>query len=50
MLEKDHMKVLEVFDVGELVNLNCGTRTETWLNLRTKKIMINMVLIDASNS
>ena len=25
MLEKDHMKVLEVFDVGELVNLNCGT-------------------------
>ena len=37
------MKVLEVFDVGELVKLNCGTRTETRLNLRMKEIMIIMV-------
>ena len=27
VLEKDHIKTLEVFDVGELVKLNCGTRT-----------------------
>ena len=28
VLEKGHIKILEVFDVGELVKLNCGTRLE----------------------
>lgn len=25
-MQKDHIKILEVFDVGELVKLNCGEK------------------------